>query len=301
MSDGHGHTQGHGHAHGHGHEDGDVHRHGHGDEDALADLLDLDAVVLAGQLACVYADLERLAAAPVRRILDVGAGTGTGTFGLLAHFADARVVAVDASESMQRRILDRAASLGLGDRVETLLADLDQRLPELEPVDLAWASASLHHLADPDRTLAQIVATLRPGGLLAVLEMAGPPRFLADDTPGGRAEARVHALLAADRAVDLPTMGSDWGPRLERAGLTVEVERTLTVESPPATSRLGDYAAATLARVRSAVADRLAPAEVADLDALLAGGPDDVRRRDDLRLDTERRLWIARRAGGRGR
>jgi hypothetical protein len=57
----------------------------------------------------------------------------------------------------------------------------------------------------------------------------------------------------------------------------------------------GEYAAATLARVRSAVADRLGASDRAALDALLDGGANDVRRRADLHLTTDRRLWVARR------
>lgn len=272
-----------------GHDEGDAH-------DALSDLLDLDAQVLAEPLSAVRTDIERLVDAPVRRILDLGAGTGTGTFGLLRHFDDAQVLAVDASEKMLEGLRRRAEALGLTHRVSTLCIDLDQAVPELEPVDLIWASASLHHLADPDRTLVQVVAAIRPGGLLAVVELDGFPRFVPDDTPGGGAEARAHALLVADRAVDMPAMGGDWGERLTRAGLVVELDRAVVVDlAPPLAPVVGDYAAATLMRVRSAVADRLETTDRQALDALLDGGASDVRRRSDLTVATERRLWVARR------
>jgi SAM-dependent methyltransferase len=286
-------------SHDHGHSTHVDHHDAHGDhdeDDVLSELLDLDAEVLTEPLQAVRTDIERLTDSPVRSILDLGAGTGTGTFGLLRHFAGAHVLAVDASERMLERLRRRAEALGLTHRLSTLLADLNLALPELEPVDLAWASASLHHLADPDRTLAQVVAVIRPGGLLAVVELAGPPRFIPDDTPGGRAEARAHALIAADRAVDMPTMGGDWGEPLTRAGLVVETDRAVVVDlAPPLAPEVGDYAAATLMRVRSAVADRLETTDREALDALLAGGASDVRRRSDLHLATERRLGISRR------
>jgi SAM-dependent methyltransferase len=286
-------------SHHHHHSTHSDHDHAHDDHDVrdgLADLLELDAEVLAEPLRVVRTDIERLVDSPVRSILDLGAGTGTGTFGLLQHFDGAHALAVDASEEMLERLRRRAETLGLTHRVSTLCADLDQGVPELAPVDLAWASASLHHLADPDRTLAQVVVAIRPGGFLAVLELAGFPRFVPDDTPGGAAEARAHALLAADRAVDMPAMGSDWGERLTRAGLVVEMDRAVVVDlAPPLAPVVGDYAAATLMRVRSAVADRLETTDRQALDALLAGGAGDVRRRSDLRVGTERRLWIARR------
>ena len=277
------------------------HAHDHHDPSDLqahdgADMLDLDAEVVAEQLDEVRADLARLADSPVRRILDLGAGTGTGTFGLLGHFPEAQVIAVDASEEMLDRIRRRAAHLGLADRVTTVCADLDHAVPQLEPVDLAWASASLHHLADPDRTLAEVVPTIRPGGLLAVVELAGFPRFLPDDTEAGAAEAGAHALLAADRAADMPTMGSDWAPRLVRSGLTLELDRPITVDlAPPLPPAVGQYAAVVLARLRDAVADRLAPDQLAALDELLADDAHALRHRRDLHVRTERRLWVGRR------
>lgn len=281
--------------HGHGHSD----QHSQHDSIDLAQLLDLDAEVFAESLQAIRTDIATLVDSPVRSILDLGAGTGTGTFGLLQHFTDASVVAVDASEEMLDRLRRRADQLGLRDRITTLCADLDERVPELEPVDLVWASASLHHLADPGRTLAEVVAVIRPGGLLTVVELAGFPRFVPVDAPGAAAEERAHALLAADRAADLPTMGSDWGERLAHAGLVVEMDRPIAVDlTATSVPVVGEYAAATLVRVRDAVADRLEATDREALDALLDGGTNDVRRRSDLRVFTERRLWVARRPAG---
>jgi hypothetical protein len=197
---------------------------------------------------------------------------------------------------MLDRLRHTAERLGLSERVTTVHLDLDHGVPDLEPVDLAWAAGSLHHLADPDRTLVNVRGALRPGGLLAVVELTGQPRFLPDDSPGGAVEAQAHALLAADRAADLPAMGSNWGQRLTRSGLVVELERTIIVDlAPPPGGPAVEYAAATLTRIRDAVADRLGSAGTAQLDQLLDGGPHDVRQRHDLRITTERQLWITRR------
>lgn len=280
----------HDHQHDHQHDD---HHHSQG----LADLLDLDAEVFTEQTAAVHRDIERLADAPVRTILDLGAGTGVGTFGLLQHFPDARAVAVDASAEMLEHLLVRAGHLGLSGRITTEQADLDQAVPSVDPVDLAWASASLHHLADPDATLTQLATRVRPGGLLAVLEMSAFPRFVPDEAPGGAAEARVHELMAAARAIDLPTMGSDWAQRLTRTGWSVEEDRAIVLEPAASVSPvIGRYAAASLTRLRDAMGDRLGADDRAALGALVDGGPTDVRRRDDIHVRGERRLLIARRS-----
>ena len=47
------------------------------------------------------------------------------------------------------RVDTKAQAAGVGDRVRTLVADLDAGWPDLAPIDLTWASMSLHHLADP--------------------------------------------------------------------------------------------------------------------------------------------------------
>ena len=281
------------------HHPPDDHQHAHADHELLSELLDLDAEILAEPMRSVRADIASLMDSPVQRILDLGAGTGTGAFGLLEHFSHAHVVAVDGSADMLQHLQHRAAQRRLTDRVTTLHADLDEGVPDVEAVDLAWASASLHHLADPDRTLAQLVAAIRPGGLLAVVELTGSPRFLADDSPGAAAEARAHTLMAADRATDMPAMGSDWAHRLSRAGFAVELARAIDVDLvPPQADLVGRYAHAALTRIRASVADRLG-AELDSFDRLLGGGVDDVRRRKDLRVTTQRQLCIARRPTSR--
>ncbi|GEP38838.1 hypothetical protein NPS01_25010 [Nocardioides psychrotolerans] len=283
---------------GHPHPHSARRSHPHGDDrpSGLPTLLDLDAQVLAASLADARADVRTLVEGRVRTILDLGAGTGSGTFGLLQCFPGAHALVLDQSDDMLQHVRDRARHLGVSSRVSTLRADLDQGLPDLPPVDVAWASGSLHHLAEPDVTLADIASVIRPGGLLAVIELTGHPRFLPDDTAGGVAESNAHALLAGDRAVDMPTMGGDWRSRLSRAGLAAETERTIEVDlAPPLPPVAGDYAFALLTRIRDAVAGRLGLVDDEQLGLLLDGGTADVRRRGDLHVRAERQLLIARR------
>ncbi|MCW2584192.1 MAG: methyltransferase type 11, partial [Klenkia sp.] len=171
--------------------------HAHGPaQGGLAELLDLDAEVLGDHLDDV---LGRVAAAvgdrPVRTVLDLGAGTGTGTFALLERFPDARVVALDVDPAMLDHLAARAGERGVGGRVRGVQADLDGDWPDVGDVDLVWAASSLHHVADPDRALGRMRDALAPGGLLALTEMDSFPRFLPDDVGVGEPglEARCHA------------------------------------------------------------------------------------------------------------
>src|SRR5690348_781391 len=136
-----------------------AHLHKHGtvtgsDSAAMAELLDLAGEVLHAHLSGVLDWVHELAGdLPRQRIVDLGCGTGTGTVALLRRFDDATVLAVDESAAMLDRVRDRTRELGLADRVHTVQADLDLGWPAMDPVDLVWAAASMHHMADPDRVL----------------------------------------------------------------------------------------------------------------------------------------------------
>jgi SAM-dependent methyltransferase len=273
------------------------HNHHHAGETDLAELLDLDAEVLHSYLSDLIGWVHELAAdTPRRRILDVGAGTGTGALALVQRFDGAEVIALDMSAPMLDRLRHKALDLGVADRIRIVQADLDAAWPAIDAVDLAWASNSLHHMADPDRVLAEVFGTLRPGGLLTVAELNSFPRFLPDDLGHGL-EARCHAAMAEGMADELPHLGSDWGSRLRKSGFTIDAERTFTIDvTPPPSAATGRYAQASLRRLRSGLDGRMSADDLAMLDMLIdSNGPDNVLRRDDLTVRAVRTVWVARR------
>ncbi|MEV6107961.1 class I SAM-dependent methyltransferase [Streptomyces sp. NPDC051940] len=271
----------------------------HADADAggQAEILDLDAEVLAEQLAALTEWLP-LRSTP-RRIVDLGCGTGAGAFALLDRFPEARVTAVDSSAAHLQRLREKVCARGAEDRVQIVQADLDaDRWPDLGTPDLVWASASMHHVAHPDRALRAVRELLAPGGLFAVVELSGFPRFLPPDAPEDRPglEDRCHAASERFHASHVSHRGADWGPKLTAAGFTVEGERTLTVHIDGARNpAVGTYAMTSLQRLRHSVADALAPQDLAALDRLL--DPGSLLTRADLAVRTERTVWAARRPG----
>ena len=269
----------------------------HQDDAAMAEMLDLDAEVLHSYLAEVIGWVADAAAGPPRRILDVGAGTGAGALALAQRFTGAEVTAVDTSAPLLGRLQDKARDLGVADRVHVIQADLDAGWPAVEPVDLVWASKSLHHMADPERVLADVFAALRPGGLLTVDELSSFPRFLATE-PGAGLEERGHAALAGELAGELPHLGSDWAPRLRQAGFTLLGEREFAIDlTPPLPAAAGRYAQVTLRRLRSALDDRMSADDLAALDTLIGSdGPDGVLHRTDLTVRTARTAYLAERS-----
>lgn len=281
-------TSSHPHQHSHDHAG----QHGPGPDDrAMAEMLELDAEVLQDYLAELTGWLGELADGEPQRIVDLGAGPGTGAFALARQFPQARVSAVDLSPLLLHRLSTRAATLGLADRVTGVEADLDAGLPDLGPADLIWAASSLHHMTDPDRVLADAFAALRPGGLLAVTEMHFFPRFLPADIGVGEPglEERIHTILDTSPFVD-------WTENLARAGFTVEAARRFDVhltDPGPAAAR---YAENCLGRLRSHLDGQLSAEDLAALDALLDGdGPHGLARRSDLEVRTTRTTWAARR------
>ncbi|PRX08923.1 methyltransferase family protein [Actinoplanes italicus] len=261
-------------------------------------MLDLDADVSAEQLGRFTARVAALAGDhPVRDVVDLGAGTGTGTFALLRQFPEARVTAVDTADEMLGHLAGSAQRHGFDGRIRPLRADVDERWPETGPADLIWAASSMHHMADPDRVLRDIRATLRPGGQLAMIEMESMPHFLPDDlgigTPG--LESRCDVLMAEARAEHLPHMGSDWTARLTAAGFTIRESGDLVVDLPaPVPAAAARYAYATLQRMRAGLADRLTSEDRDTLDVLLADdGPHSLRNRTDLTVRSTRSFWIA--------
>ncbi|WP_405764514.1 class I SAM-dependent methyltransferase [Streptomyces sp. NBC_00080] len=279
------------------HEQERVNEHDHeaGDQ---SEILDLDAEVLAEHIASITAWLP-VGSGP-SRIVDLGCGTGAGTLALLERFPEAEVTAVDVSDAHLDRLREKAVAAGAADRVRLVRADLDATAwPELGAPELVWASASLHHMADPDRALRQVHDLLAPGGLFAVVELAGFPRFLPEsapqDAPG--LEERCHAALDRRHAEHLSHRGADWGTGLAKAGFTVEGERTVTVDiGPTHTDAVGRYALSSLRRMRAGVASVLTAEDLTAFDRLLdTDGPHGIVHHPDLGVRTERTVWAARR------
>lgn len=280
------------------------HDHGHSvheDEAGLAELLDLDAEVLGSYLHEVTRWAQELAPDAPRTVVDLGAGTGTGSLALARRFTTAEVIAVDVSEAMLERVGAAALANGVGDRMRLVRADLNDGWPEIGPVDLAWASSSVHELDDPDRMFHDVFAALNPGGLMVVVELDTLPRFLPDDLGRGRAglETRAHELLAKAGW----NSHDDWRPHLQRAGFEIAGQRSFSGELMAAqavghvgASAVTRYAHAYLRRVRLVLDDQLSADDLETLDAILADdGPDAIVNRADLSLRTTRTAWAGRR------
>ncbi len=270
--------------------------HGESDDAELAEILDLDAEVLHDYLDAVLDWVAGATGGAVERVVDLGAGSGTGTVALARRFPDAEVVAVDASSTMLGRLREAAATAGVAERVRTEQADLSAGWPDLSELDLVWAALSLHHVGEPEKLLGQVLRALRPGGLLVVTEMAGPVRVLPDDLGLGRPEleARCHAALDGQPAPF--DRYPDWDAALARAGFAAVERRSFSLTPPRPEPATGRYARALLARLRSGLAEDLDAEDRTTLDLLLDdAGSSSLLRRTDLTVRGHRTGWLARR------
>jgi SAM-dependent methyltransferase len=258
--------------------------------DHLIEMLDLDAEVLHDYFRDLIGWVGR-EAAHRPRVVDLGAGSGTGSLALARELPSSTVTAVDVSPDMLAHLRDRADAAGLGDRIRTVEADLDQPWPDLGPTDVIWAAYSMHHLADPARALASAFGALRPGGLLVIAELDSFPRFLVG-TPDEEVELRGHAESAKLRHEAGLHMHENWGDRMTQAGFTSVTGRHFDVDlRPPLPAPAARYAEVSLTRMRHGLEGRLPSSDLAALEKIVSG----LVGRDDLSVRTERTVWLARR------
>ena len=137
-------------AHQHQHQQ----RPGSQDQHRVLDL-DLDAEVFGDHLGAVLG----LTGVPIARsVVDLGAGTGAGSRLLREQYPAATVTCVDNDPQMLELLREQGFAV--------IEADLDDGFPALSgssktaeavPVDLVWASSSLHHVTH----LAQLLSGVR--------------------------------------------------------------------------------------------------------------------------------------------
>ncbi|HEX2578162.1 MAG TPA: methyltransferase domain-containing protein [Aquihabitans sp.] len=302
--------------HEHPHHGDHQHGHDHGPDlsftsPEMVAFAELEGEVLAGMavggIGALAEQAERQGL-DVRRVLDVGAGPGVGTCLLAERFASADVLAVDASAAMLERAAARAERLGVGDRVDTRELELPTGLEGIEPVDVAWASMSLHHVGDEVAALRAIHDVLVSGGLLALVEAAGPVRVLPSDVdldrPGlwERIDAGWEAWFAAMRR-DLPgaTPSADHATMLRRAGFELVAQERLDLAlDPPLDDRARRLAHRHLSWTRTQLASYAEEGDREVLDRLLDDADEaSILRRGDARVQTSRRLVLARAASQR--
>jgi ubiquinone/menaquinone biosynthesis C-methylase UbiE/DNA-binding HxlR family transcriptional regulator len=106
---------------------------------------------------------------PPMVIADLGAGDGSFSL-LLAQNAE-KVVAVDSSAKMIEFAHEQAHRNHIKN-VDYRLGDMEELPIDDASVDIVFFSQSLHHALHPDRAVAEAARILKPGGRIAILDLA---------------------------------------------------------------------------------------------------------------------------------
>ncbi|HET7235277.1 MAG TPA: class I SAM-dependent methyltransferase [Actinomycetota bacterium] len=117
--------------------------------------------------------VSKVNAIPGAWVLDVA--TGTGLVARELARMNVRVAGLDQSPAMVARGLREVRERGLEDRIRFVLGQA-QTLPFAdEAFDAVTFTYLLRYVDDPAATVAELVRTLRPGGVMASLEFHVPP------------------------------------------------------------------------------------------------------------------------------
>jgi len=203
--------------------------------------------------------LARVGADRPEVVVDLGCGDGALTATLADRWPEASVVGVDSSESM----LAGAAALATP-RLRFVLGTIEGWRPD-RPVDVLLSNAALQWVPDHPAQLPRLVASLAPGGWLAVQVPAN-------------GDAPSHALLAELRrsvrwrdqlgagAGRWPDVADpeDWARQLFRLGCRVDAWETTYLDVLTGPDPVLSWVRGTALRP---VLARLSPQDAADFEA----------------------------------
>ena len=129
--------------------------------------------------------------------IDIGCGEGGELSFVLAEHCK-QVTAIDISKPTIREIANIARERGV-ENIKTVCADMRKIPLPSESADLILMSQVLHHAPSPQEALAEAVRLLKPGGTLALLDLAEHHEEELRETHGhlwlGFSRERVQFLL----------------------------------------------------------------------------------------------------------
>ncbi|MBA2675452.1 class I SAM-dependent methyltransferase [Ramlibacter sp.] len=156
--------------------------------------------------------LDRLVAAPLQRVVELGTGQGFGTARILERLApDGVVHGVDASPFMLGHAKEDK-------RLKRHAGALDQLQLQADSADLAFSIAAFHHIPNKWITLEEVRRVLKPGAAFLIVDVA-------HDTPAQRTfDYIVRPYCTSGHDADF--LDKAWASVLaRRAGFTLEAVR----------------------------------------------------------------------------
>lgn len=138
-------------------------------------------------------------------VADIGAGSGRLTVELAREVGPSgRVYATELEEDRRRDIREAAKSAGLKNVTVVEAHATRTNLPE-RCCDALVMRRVYHHIGNPSLMNASMLASLKPGGFLAVIDFAPDSTESAD--PNGRDTGEQHGITPATVARELGQAG----------------------------------------------------------------------------------------------
>jgi ubiquinone/menaquinone biosynthesis C-methylase UbiE len=133
-------------------------------------------ILSRGRIREVYPKIAEIVAAPGKRILDIGCGTGNVSLACAAR--GATVIGVDSNAEMLEVAKSKAKKAGLEEKVEWLelgVAEIAGKIKE-KSLDAAVSCLTFSELTPDERTytLSTAYACLKPGGAIVIADEVVP-------------------------------------------------------------------------------------------------------------------------------
>ncbi len=109
--------------------------------------------------------------APGDQVLDIGTGTGALALAVAQRLTAGHLVGIDPTGEMLRRARENAQATDLADRIEFRQASAEALPYQDASFDVVVSSIAMHHTM-VRRTLSEAARVLKPGGRLAIADMA---------------------------------------------------------------------------------------------------------------------------------
>lgn len=138
---------------------------------------------------------------PHDTVADIGAGTGYFTFRLAGQVPQGQVLAVDIEPAMLDTIRSHMVARQLPNIVPIQGTETNPNLPP-DAVDVALIVASYHEFSHPREMMEGIVAALKPGGRLVLVEYRGEDATLPVPP--------LHRMTEAQARKEMEAVGLRW-------------------------------------------------------------------------------------------
>ena len=132
---------------------------------------------------------------------DIGAGSGYFSIPLAERLDSARVLAVDIQPEMLRRVARRAEEAGL-ENVELVQGSVDDAKLPAGQVDVVFLVDAYHEFSHPREMMQGIVAGLREGGRVVLVEYRGEDRSVPIK--------ELHKMTERQARREMAAVGLEW-------------------------------------------------------------------------------------------